>query len=152
MLVTFWTNVTDVESEKNRGLFLHMYENAEDLMYVCMICWKTNNFGNIFFQNYLLCALQEADVHIAKGSWWYSLRERACNCGCLRASAYCKLAPGKGTLFGGLIPNLPQLLKTLLLVQRDSWTWFEWSLPLTYWADPKVATASPLSQLNFISC
>lgn len=72
MLVTFWTNIMDVQTEKNCALCSHMYENAEDLTYVCTICWEANSIVNsfffFFFQNYLLHALQEAGVHIAKGS------------------------------------------------------------------------------------
>lgn len=29
MLVTFWANNMDVQTEKNCALYLHMYENAE---------------------------------------------------------------------------------------------------------------------------
>lgn len=52
--------------KKNCGLYLHMDENEEDLTYVCMICWEANSLEIISFQNDFLCALQEADVHIAK--------------------------------------------------------------------------------------
>lgn len=38
MLVTCWTNIMNVQTEKNCGLYLHMDENEEDLTYVCMIC------------------------------------------------------------------------------------------------------------------
>lgn len=58
----------DVQTEKNCGLYLHMYEIEDDLTYVCMICLEAHSLGIISFQNDFLCASQEAAVHIAKGS------------------------------------------------------------------------------------
>lgn len=58
--------------KKNCDPYLHMYENEEDLTYICMIAERQIAWKKISFQNDFLCALQEADVHIAKGSW-YSL-------------------------------------------------------------------------------
>lgn len=39
----------DVQTEKNCALCSHMYENAEDLTYVCTICWEANSIVNSFF-------------------------------------------------------------------------------------------------------
>lgn len=100
-----------------KKFWLLMYENEEDLTYVCMICWEANSLEIISFQNYFLCALQEADVHIAKGSW-YSLMGK----NLVTGSSKSKLPPGNGVLFGGLIPKLLELQKSFFLSQGGLWT------------------------------
>lgn len=127
---------------KNCGVYLHMYENAEDLTSVCTICWEANSSGNnFFFQNDMLYALQEADVYSAKGSW-YSLTGRCLLLGGLWVSG-CAILLLDRVHCPEATENAPSNSEALVHM-----VWVKPSSDIL----GKAVTASPLSHRNCISC